>query len=337
MKISIVIPVYQVAPYIADCIQSVMRQTWEGPLECIFVDDCGTDNSMEIVNKTILDYQGSIDFKTVRHEHNRGLSAARNTGMSAATGDYVYFLDSDDEITPDCIEVMAAPLAKEPYDLTIGQCRIEGGELPGVDLRLKDGTVLRGAAVLHAYRQEQWYMMSVNKLYRMELLKRYDLQFREGIVYEDELWSFQMASMARSLAVVGHETYVYKLREGSITVNTVTPVLTPARVQSLTTVLAEMCSFASVHQMKQNLDVHNIIENFRIGCLSKVRRSAPERLGQVYREQCQVIPYTWWECLRLNGKDLKKQVRDFHLALPAGLDLVYLRLLLWYYLKKAAL
>lgn len=337
MKISIVIPVYQVAPYIADCIRSVMCQTWQGAMECIFVDDCGTDHSMEIVNRTIQDYQGTIDFKTVTHEQNRGLSAARNTGMAAATGDYVYFLDSDDEITPDCIEVMAAPLVKEAYDVTIAKCRIEGGELPGVDLKLKDGTVLRGAEVLHAYRQEQWYMMSVNKLYRMELLKKYDLRFREGIVYEDELWSFQIACMARSMAVVGRETYVYKLREGSITVNTVAPALSPARVQSLTTVLGEMCRFADAHQMKMDLDVHNIIENFRIGCLGKVRRSAPERLGQVYREQCQVIPYSWRECCSLNGTNMKKQVRDFHLALPAGLALPYLRLLLWYYLKKAAL
>ena len=127
MKISIVIPVYNVAPYIGDCIRSVMHQTWQGPLECIFVDDCGTDNSMEIVRSIIEENQGNIEFKIIRHKENRGLSAARNTGIAAATGDYVYFLDSDDEITPDCIEALAAPItASEPIDFTIGECRIEG-------------------------------------------------------------------------------------------------------------------------------------------------------------------------------------------------------------------
>ena len=99
MKISVIIPVYNVAPYIAACLQSVMRQTAQAALECILVDDCGPDNSMEVVNETLKSYNGPVDFKIVRHTQNRGLSAARNTGMAAATGDYIYFLDSDDEIT----------------------------------------------------------------------------------------------------------------------------------------------------------------------------------------------------------------------------------------------
>mgnify|MGYP002523974151 FL=1 len=101
MKVTIIIPIYNVAPFVADCIHSVMGQTWQEPLECILVDDCGTDDSMAVVERTLQDYQGPVDFRIVRHEHNRGLSAARNTGLDNATGDYVYFLDSDDEITPD--------------------------------------------------------------------------------------------------------------------------------------------------------------------------------------------------------------------------------------------
>ena len=103
MKVTIIIPIYNVAPFVADCIHSVMCQTWQEPLECILVDDCGTDDSMAVVERTLQDYQGPVDFRIVRHEHNRGLSAARNTGLDNATGDYVYFLDSDDEVTPDCI------------------------------------------------------------------------------------------------------------------------------------------------------------------------------------------------------------------------------------------
>lgn len=91
IKISVIIPVYNVAPYITDCLHSVMRQSYQGSIECLLIDDCGTDNSMEVVNSVLNDYNGKIDFKVLHHECNRGLSAARNTGVASATGDYLYF------------------------------------------------------------------------------------------------------------------------------------------------------------------------------------------------------------------------------------------------------
>ena len=96
MKITIVIPVYNVAPYIEECLRSVMNQSWQGTIECILVDDCGADNSMKIINQILQSYQGDLEFKIIHHEQNRGLSAARNSGIDAATGDYVYFLPVGD-------------------------------------------------------------------------------------------------------------------------------------------------------------------------------------------------------------------------------------------------
>ena len=119
-SVSIIIPVYNVEPYVEDCIRSVIRQTYGGKMECIVVDDCGTDNSMDVVERVIGEYNGPIPFRILHHEHNRGLSAARNTGMDAATGDYLFFLDSDDELTDDCIEKLTEPLVKEWYDVVIG-------------------------------------------------------------------------------------------------------------------------------------------------------------------------------------------------------------------------
>lgn len=333
MKISVIIPVYNVAPYIAACLQSVMRQTTQAALECILVDDCGPDNSMEVVNETLQSYSGPIDFKIVRHTQNRGLSAARNTGLAAATGDYIYFLDSDDEITPDCIERLSAPLQKEPYDLTIGECRIEGGSLPGVALQLPEGTILRDKEILHAYRLQQWYMMSVNKLYRTAFLRSNALQFKEGILHEDELWSFQIASLATSLAVITHETYIYKLRQGSITTNTVSP----KSLSSLNTILAEMTLFAHTHSLASDSDAHNIIRNFQIAVLYRAENVT---LGtgptvtffpQIYAQQRQSMKDSWLNSFLINAFDLKKQLRDLHLLLPLPLAIPYLKLLLKYY------
>ena len=110
MKITIVVPVYNVEPYIEDCLKSVAEQTYKGDIECIIVDDCTPDGSCAIIEHFINEYNGSIDFKLLHHTKNRGLSAARNTGIGAATGEYIYFLDSDDEITPECIELLTKPL-----------------------------------------------------------------------------------------------------------------------------------------------------------------------------------------------------------------------------------
>lgn len=330
MKITIVIPVYNVAPFVADCIHSVMRQTWLGGLECIFVDDCGTDDSMDVVRQTIHDYRGNIDFKIVNHVQNRGLSAARNTGMDAATGDYVYFLDSDDEITPDCLEALARPLVQEHYDVTIADYRVVGSGMPQIPLRMTDGQILKGIEVVHAYRQKDWYMMSVNKLYRMDFLNQYGLRFREGIIHEDELWSFQVACMAKSMAVVRKDTYIYKLREGSITVRE----FAPKRATSMNIILQEMCAFAAKYGLNRNRDVHNIIQNFRIDCLSKVQHGAPGMFQNFYRDQRRMMSSSWFDCCRVNGTDLKKQVRDFHMVLPLPLAYPYLRRMLCYYDKQ---
>ena len=114
MLVSIIIPVYNVAPYIGDCLRSVMRQTYTGPIECLIVDDCGTDESLPIAERMIVEYDGPIRFEILHHEHNRGLSAARNTGINKATGDYFFFIDSDDEITEDCMEKMMSVVQENP-------------------------------------------------------------------------------------------------------------------------------------------------------------------------------------------------------------------------------
>lgn len=331
MKISIIIPVYNVAPYIGDCICSVMRQTWQEGLECIFVDDCGTDDSMEVVRSMIHDYHGSIEFRLLTHERNRGLSAARNTGVKAATGDYIYFLDSDDEITEDCMEALAQPLREERLDLTVADYRVIGTGMPQIPLALSDQQILRAGEIIHAYRQKDWYMMSVNKLYRTDFLKQNNLRFREGIIHEDELWSFQIACLAKSMAAVRKETYIYKLREGSITVR----AFSPKRADSLNIILKEMCEFSQEHGLQCDRDVHNAIQNFRIDCLNKVKNGASSMFHNFYRNQRSMMTTSWLDCCRVNGSDLKKQVRDFHILLPLSLAEPFLRLMLRYYDKQS--
>ena len=308
MKISIVIPVYNVAPYIKDCLHSVMVQSWQDNLECILVDDCGKDNSMQLVEERLQTYKGKIDFRIIRHQHNRGLSAARNTGIDAARGDYVFFLDSDDEITPDCIERLVKPLYEKDYDFVVGAYRLVGSQIKMDSLRLKEGTVLTGDEVLKSFREKTWYLMSVNKLYKLSFLNRHHLRFLEGIIHEDELWSFQVACLAKSLYAVAHETYIYKAREGSITVN-------------------KNFKLARQHQLDENKDIHNLIQNFQMITLDSLHKEAPALFRAFYEEQRRVKPVSWSKCYRLDGLSIRKQLRDLHLLLPVPLAVPYLKLL----------
>lgn len=104
VKISILIPVYNVADYIIRCLNSVVEQTYKGPLECILVDDCGSDNSIPLVKKFLESYSGNVMFRILHHDRNRGLAAARNTAVENAEGDFVFHLDSDDWLEPTAIE-----------------------------------------------------------------------------------------------------------------------------------------------------------------------------------------------------------------------------------------
>lgn len=219
-KISIVIPIYNVEPYIADCLRSVASQTYQGVIECLLIDDCGTDKSIEIAETFVASYKGNVIFRILKHAHNRGLSAARNTGTEQATGDYVYFLDSDDEIDEHCLEWLTQPLLSgEACDILVGGYRVTGTGSAAPALHLSDGTTLEGDAIMRAYVKGEWYVMAWNKLCSLSFLRKYRLTFKEGLIHEDELWTFQVACRAARLRVVNRPCYVYKLREGSIMVN----------------------------------------------------------------------------------------------------------------------
>lgn len=215
MKVSIVVPVYNVEPYIEDCLKSVAEQTYKGDIECIIVDDCTPDGSCAIIEHFINEYNGSIDFKLLHHTKNRGLSAARNTGIDAATGEYIYFLDSDDEITPNCIELLAEPLKNKKYDFVIGNYITTFSQNIAPILQ-EDGELLGTEEIRKSYFANKWYAMAWNKLCNICFIRRNHLNFKEGIINEDELWSFQLANIAESMFAVGRHTYLYKTRDTSI-------------------------------------------------------------------------------------------------------------------------
>lgn len=230
MMVSIIIPVYNVVPYIEDCLRSVMRQTYQGDMECLLVDDCGTDDSISIAERFISltkDEErrtkggGGIRFRTLHHERNRGLSAARNTGVEAAVGDYVFFLDSDDEITDDCINLLMAEAEKHPEVEMV-----QGKEL---SLPIRDSDSVMAKVKQHVAKAmtndevrrcffllNQMKIMAWNKLLKRKFLAEHDISFEEGVLFEDIPWSFQLLKHLERVRFVESVTYIYKRREGSI-------------------------------------------------------------------------------------------------------------------------
>lgn len=211
MKISIIVPIYNVEAYIRECFDSIAAQTYKGELECIFVDDCGQDKSVGILEGLMAGYHGDIDFFLIHHGHNKGLSGARNTGIRNAIGEYLYFLDSDDTITPDCIEKLVA-LAMKYHGVEVVQgsaksklrfLQLGWKKLPEFSNNFKwiKKTILK---------RDVLAMTAWNKLVKRSFVLSHHLFFKEGVIHEDDLWNFNLAKYTHSIAVCTSETYVYR-------------------------------------------------------------------------------------------------------------------------------
>lgn len=115
--ISIIIPVYNASAVIQRCLESINRQNYR-KLEILFVDDCCTDDSMDKLNDFLRQNITDLKIKCIHHEHNRGVAAARNTGLDNATGEYIYYLDADDFMEDNAIELMYREAERCQADIT---------------------------------------------------------------------------------------------------------------------------------------------------------------------------------------------------------------------------
>ena len=218
MKISIIVPIYNVEEYLEECLQSVAAQNQTDGLECILVDDCGPDNSAAIAKHFIDSYQGDIRFTFIQREKNGGLSAARNTGIKAATGEFIYLLDSDDYIVSECLESLYS-IARE-YNADVVQAAYIT-----VSQHLENAMSIKHPA----FTDDRKYIkrtfldydrnpvMAQNRLIRRQLIIDNALWFKEGIIHEDNYWTFFLAKHVKRMAFCPEKLYFYRETPGSIT------------------------------------------------------------------------------------------------------------------------
>lgn len=222
--ITIVMPVYNVAPYVERALLSAIWQTYSN-LEILVVDDCGPDNSMEIVEETLSKYDTRHCVRILRHDHNRGLSAARNTGLDNMRGEYVYFMDSDDEITPQSIETLVNLALKYPKaEMIQGSTHSipdEVGDWRDINNKIDypEYTDDHNWIERHFYALDNFIPVNAwNKLIKRSWIEETEekLYFKEGIIHEDERWLFDVAERCHAIAFSREITYLHYQTEGSI-------------------------------------------------------------------------------------------------------------------------
>lgn len=219
ISISIVIPIYNVSSYIRRCVESILiQQRDDFDIECIFVNDDTPDDSMGIVHDMVDNYNGNCHFVFCNHETNKGLSAARNTGLLAATGDYIIFIDSDDHFTADCLEKMTKAISKYPQvDMVLGNafyCKYGGLFFPPVEeiTVYSDNSKMLCDSFAGVLPTFAW-----NMLIRRDFLLRNNFLFVNNLLNEDMPWCYRLYSELGSMAVLPDVTYIYEDNTGSIT------------------------------------------------------------------------------------------------------------------------
>ncbi len=217
-EISIVVPFYNVEPYLDKCLDSIRSQTF-ADFEVLCVDDRGQDNSLAVVEKYVrLDPR----FKLIRQEENRGPGAARNLGMRAALGKYITFIDADDWVEPALLEKEHAAIVKYGVDSVWVRYRnyyeADGRFEPGAE-QAPAGLVKMDAEIASRNLGAGW-----DKLTSLEFLRRNRVEFDEGIFYEDLGFVFRLCCFAETIYQLPEALYCYRQRGGSTTANAVAGV-----------------------------------------------------------------------------------------------------------------
>lgn len=209
--ISVIVPVFNTERYLERCVQSIVKQSYHN-LEIILVDDGSPDTC-----PALCDLWATCDSRIrVIHEENKGLSAARNVGMRAATGEFITFVDSDDYLERDAYEAMMSLFWNTGCDIAV--CGVmmfwEDEDRAERFTGSYSGVMSRENAVMAIVREDRLTSPVWNKIYRRELVE--GIEFQNVEHREDIFWSFQVVARANLVAVTDFIGYNYLRRHGGI-------------------------------------------------------------------------------------------------------------------------
>ena len=223
IQLSVIIPIYKVEKYLRQCVDSVINQKIEN-LELILVDDGSPDQCPQICDE----YAEKYDFIKVIHKPNGGLSSARNTGIRAAAGEYLIFMDSDDWWNPDVdVNAMFAEVSQRPNVEMFLFSSLDYIEGAGYFKRTEHGRLdgIRVDTVEHYYEDllnnGNLEISAATKILKRSFLIENDLFFKEGIVCEDSEWIVRLLRVLSAVCVLNEPLYICRLGRADSITNTV--------------------------------------------------------------------------------------------------------------------
>jgi len=218
---SVIIPIYKVEKYLADCVQSVLSQSFSN-YECILVNDGSPDNSLMICDE----YEKKYIQIRVIHKENGGLSDARNVGIHQARGEYIILLDGDDKFADnDLLNNLFNIIQKYKTDIVLNVNFFKFYEDGGRELFDKyDGDIKIASPqnIIHGLKNSLMLMTAWLFVIRKEHLIKNNLFFKRGLLHEDEHWMPRALFTTKQIALSHSLSYAYRVRGGSI-MSTVTP------------------------------------------------------------------------------------------------------------------
>ncbi len=216
-NISVIVPVYKVEQYLPACLDSILAQTFED-FELILVDDGSPDNCGRICDE----YAKKDSRIKVIHQENQGLSGARNTGIEIARGEYITFIDSDDLVTENYLQVLHDALVTQTADLSVCRtCRFEDGKTPNLASKQETNEFQctcfdhRETCVIMYEGSQEIPVNAWGKLFRTELFR--EIRFPLGRVHEDQAVVPIICYNVDKVVSVNLKLYCYRERSGSIT------------------------------------------------------------------------------------------------------------------------
>lgn len=296
MKLSIIIPVYNVVPYLRTCVDSVLAQTYKD-LEIILVDDGSTDGSGQLADELCStpnsliacgvpeksgDFWGALSSHRLKcfHKPNGGLSDARNAGLKVATGDYVAFLDSDDVylLNDGIAQLMEVAQAEHPDVLLFQAVDIYPHRQSARKAYDTDYLATHtGIEVFHQLVRTQSFNMSACfQLIRRELLEQHQIYFEKGLLSEDVDWSLRLWRHVSKVRAINLPLYGYQHREGSIS--------TTYTIRNLRSYEHIFAKFVKLYQERVADDATELYWKTVMGYLAQMYTSCLYAYGQIARK-----------------------------------------------------
>lgn len=222
--ISFIIPIFNTAKYLAECLDSILRQSIDK--ELILIDDCSTDDSLMIA----LDYAKRYPFITVIHQsHNQGPSASKNRGIALAKGEYLYFVDSDDYLFDEDLyqaylaaKESNADVVKMQVELFYDQDPSKTHRYSATDRQVsgQQGVIYRSYELFVRQTHTRWIPSICWSLIRRNYIEEYQLRFKNGLKAEDQIFYIELLTATNTLTILELPITIYRYRQREYSITT---------------------------------------------------------------------------------------------------------------------